>query len=149
MRDRTGGGVLLRRGSRGRRGRRVGGLGVFAGALWLSVAGLFAAPPAQAAPPATGGCAGRLVKALPFGAGEVRVYKTRTRACAVTVAHAHAPAGRRAMAVSIQPRGGAPVRDAGRFVRYAGPVAVPAINRCVYVKGGVAGGSVDSGWILC
>ncbi|MFD9336712.1 hypothetical protein ACFWBF_20290 [Streptomyces sp. NPDC060028] len=144
MRDRTGGGVLLRR---GRRGRRVAGLGVFAGALWLSAAGLFAAPPAQAAPPATGGCAGRLVKALPFATGEVRVYKTRTRACAVTVAHG--PGGRRAMAVSIQPRGGAPVRDAGQFVRHAGPVAVPVINRCVYVKGGVAGGSVDSGWILC
>ncbi|MEV6953173.1 hypothetical protein [Streptomyces sp. NPDC051183] len=126
------------------RGRWAAGLWVFAGALWLSVAGLFAAPPAQAA---TGGCPGRLVKALPFSTGEVRIYRTRTQVCAVTVARE--PGRRRAMAVSIQPRGGVPVRDAGRFTRYAGPVTVHVINRCVYVKGGVAAGSADSGWILC
>ncbi|MEU9103662.1 hypothetical protein AB0D54_04715 [Streptomyces xanthophaeus] len=117
---------------------------VFGAALWLGVGGLFAVPAAQAA---TGGCAGRLVKTVPVAAGEVRVYKSRTQVCAVTVARV--PGERRQMAVSIQPRGGVPVRDAGRFTRYAGPVVVGAINRCVYVKGDAGGGSVDSGWILC
>ncbi|MER5486703.1 hypothetical protein ABT024_26335 [Streptomyces sp. NPDC002812] len=112
--------------------------------LWLAVAGLLTAQPAQAA---TGGCAGNLVRTLPFSTGEVRVYKTRDRACAVAVARD--PGQRRAMSVSIQPRGGYPVRDAGQFTRYAGPVTVHAINRCVYVKGSVGAGSVDSGWILC
>ncbi|MGW1775374.1 hypothetical protein [Streptomyces sp. NPDC002104] len=111
--------------------------------LWLGAAGLLAAQPAQAA----GGCAGSLVRTLPFSTGEVRVYKTRDRACAMTVARQPGP--RRAMSVSIQPRGGFPVRDAGRFTRYAGPVDAHAINRCVYVKGSVGAGSVDSGWILC
>ncbi|MEU9373088.1 hypothetical protein AB0D94_04850 [Streptomyces sp. NPDC048255] len=126
------------------RGRRVAVLGVFGAALWLSVGGLFSAPPAQAA---TGGCAGRLAKTLPFATGEVRVYKSRNQACAVTVARE--PGKRRQMTVSIQPRGGVPVRDSGRFTRYAGPVVVGAISRCVYVKGDVSGGSADSGWILC
>ncbi|WP_412077941.1 hypothetical protein ACLF6K_27760 [Streptomyces xanthophaeus] len=125
-------------------GRRVAVLGVFGAALWLSVGGLFSAPPAQAA---TGGCAGRLAKTLPFATGEVRVYKSRNQACAVTVARE--PGKRRQMTVSIQPRGGVPVRDSGRFTRYAGPVVVGAISRCVYVKGDVSGGSADSGWILC
>ncbi|WP_371678461.1 hypothetical protein [Streptomyces sp. NBC_01276] len=119
-------------------------LGAFGAALWLVVGAVFAAAPAQAA---TGGCPGELVEALPFATGEVRVYKSRDRVCAVTVA---LRAGeRRHMWVSIQPRGGVPVGDAGQFTRYAGPVSVGAINRCVYVKGGVAAGSVDSGWILC
>ncbi|MCX4693259.1 hypothetical protein [Streptomyces sp. NBC_01408] len=126
------------------RGRRIAVLGVFGAALWLGVGGLFPAPAAQAA---AGGCAGRLAKTLPFATGEVRVYKSRTRACAVTVARG--PGERRQMTVSIQPRGGVPVRDSGRFTRYAGPVMVGAISRCVYVKGDVGGGSADSGWILC
>ncbi|MER7733772.1 hypothetical protein ABTX80_23050 [Streptomyces erythrochromogenes] len=84
---------------------------------------------------------------MSFDAGELRVYKSRTRACATAVART--PGERRRMAVSIQPRGGAPVRDAGRFTRYAGPVTVGAISRCVYVKGSVGAGSADSGWILC
>ncbi|MCX5198302.1 hypothetical protein OOK31_31185 [Streptomyces sp. NBC_00249] len=126
-----------------RRGAAVT-LGVFAVALGLGAAGLFAAPAAHAA---GDGCPGRLVKVLPFSTGEVRVYKTRTQACATAVA-LH-PGERRHMAVSIQPRGGIAVGDAGQFTRYAGPVTVGAINRCVYVKGSVAAGSVDSGWILC
>lgn len=133
----------------GKRGLWRGGrwgrcLGVFGTALWLVVGGLFAAAPAHAA---TGGCAGRLVKTLLFDTGEVRVYKSRTQACAVTVALG--PGQRRHMSVSIQPRGGVPVGDSGQFTRYAGPVSVGAINRCVYVKGSVAAGSVRSGWILC
>lgn len=134
-------------------GRWAGPLGVFAAAAWLSVGGLFAAPPARAAEAvgiaevADAGCAGRLARTLPFETGEVRVYKSRTQACAMAVARV--PGARRPMAVSVQPRGGAPVRDIGRFTRYAGPVTVGAINRCVYVKGSVGAGSVDSGWILC
>ncbi|MGW0751185.1 hypothetical protein [Streptomyces sp. NPDC002587] len=95
----------------------------------------------------TGSCAGRLARTLPIATGEVRVYKSRTQACAVAVARV--PGERREMAVSIQPRGGAPIRDIGRFTRYAGPVTVGAIGRCVYVKGSVGAGSADSGWILC
>ncbi|MFD9407852.1 hypothetical protein ACFWBN_12675 [Streptomyces sp. NPDC059989] len=134
---------------------------MFAAALWLCVGGLFAAPPAhaaqgtqtartgtaQGAQSAGAGCGGRLARTLPFDTGEVRVYKSRTQACAMTVARV--PGERRPMAVSIQPRGGVPVRDIGRFTRYAGPVTVGAINRCVYVKGSVGAGSADSGWILC
>ncbi|MFD3325895.1 hypothetical protein [Streptomyces sp. NPDC058701] len=96
---------------------------------------------------ASEGCGGRLARTLPFSTGEVRIYKSRTQACAMAVARV--PGERRPMEVSIQPRGGAPVRDVGRFTRYAGPVTVGAISRCVYVRGSVGAGSVDSGWILC
>lgn len=130
--------------ARNRYGRWAARAGVATGALWLGAAVLLTAQPAYAA---TGGCAGSLVRTLPFSTGEVRVYKSRDRACAVAVARK--PGQRRAMSVSIQPRGAFPVRDAGQFTRYAGPVTVHAINRCVYVKGSVGAGSVDSGWILC
>ncbi|MGW0362545.1 hypothetical protein [Streptomyces sp. NPDC002990] len=112
--------------------------------LWLCAGGLFAAPPVQAA---GGGCAGRLVKTVAFTTGEIRVFKSRTRACAMTVARV--PGERRRMEVSIQPRGGLPVRDAGRFTRYAGPVTVGAISRCVYVRGSVGSGYAATGWVLC
>ncbi|MET9958976.1 hypothetical protein ABZ128_07770 [Streptomyces sp. NPDC006326] len=125
------------------RGRGSAAAAVVAAVLALCAGGLLAAPSAQAA----SGCAGQLVRTLPFSGGEVRVYKSRTQACAMTVASD--PGARRPMSVSIQPRGGVPVRDAGQFTRYAGPVTVGAINRCVYVKGSVAAGSVESGWILC
>ncbi len=126
------------------RGRGAASARVLVAGLMLCAGGLLAAPPVHAA---TGGCGGDLVRTLPLQAGEVRVYKSRTQACAVTVARD--PGRRRAMAVSIQPRGGVPVRDAGQFTRYAGPVTVGAISRCVYVKGSIEAGSVDSGWILC
>ncbi|MFF5704174.1 hypothetical protein ACFY7H_16955 [Streptomyces sp. NPDC012794] len=120
-------------------------LGVFGAALWLAVGGVFAtAPEARAA---AGGCPGQLVRTLPLPGAEVRVYKSRTQVCAVNVALA--PGERRFMEVSVQPRGGVPVGDAGQFTRYAGPVTVGAISRCVYVRGSVAAGSVESGWILC
>ncbi|KOG44524.1 hypothetical protein ADK75_35245 [Streptomyces virginiae] len=119
-------------------------MGVFVAALWLCAGGLLTPPAARAA---TEGCAGRLARTVPFGTGEVRVYKSRNQACAMAVARDFGE--RRRMAVSIQPRGGAPVREAGGFTRYAGPVTVGAISRCVYVKGSVGAGSVDSGWILC
>ncbi|MEU7066295.1 hypothetical protein [Streptomyces sp. NPDC046161] len=128
--------------------------GVFAAALWLVGGALPTASPARAATAtATAAerdrCAGRPAKGVPFpsGGGELRVYKSRARVCAVTLA-SH-PGERRRMAVSVQPRGGVPVADAGRFTRYAGPVTVGAISRCVYARGNVAAGSADSGWILC
>ncbi len=127
-----------------RRARRAASLGIFATVLWLCVGGLFTAPPAQAA---ADGCGGRLTRTVSFDTGELRVYKSRNQACAVTVARV--PGERRQMAVSIQPRGGAPVREAGRFTRHAGPVTVGAITRCVYVRGSVGAGSATSGWILC
>lgn len=130
--------------ARNRNGRWAARAVVATVSLWLGAAALLTAQPAYAA---TGGCAGNLVRTLPFSTGEVRVYKSRDRACAVTVARE--PGLRRSMSVSIQPRGGYPVRDAGQFTRYAGPVSVHAINRCVYVKGSVGAGSVASGWILC
>lgn len=142
---------------KGRRGRGRGAvpLGVFTAALWLCVGGLFPGSAAHATEAGTGAgagagawlCAGRLVRTVPFEAGELRVYKSRTQACALAVARV--PGERRQMVVSVQPRGGAPVRDAGRFTRYAGPVTVGAINRCVRVKGGVGTGSAATGWILC
>lgn len=119
-------------------------LGVFGGALWLAVGGVFAAPAASAA---AGGCAGELVKTMPLPGAEVRVFKSRNQVCAMTVALR--PGERRHMAVSVQPRGGVPVGDAGQFARHAGPVTVGAISRCVYVRGEMAAGSVESGWILC
>lgn len=149
-------------------------MGVFTAALSLCAGGLFAESPARAATvrgggvpvgsaqvgsaqagavqagavrAASEGCGGRLARTLPFSTGEVRIYKSRTQACAMAVARV--PGERRPMEISIQPRGGAPVRDAGRFTRYAGPVTVGAISRCVYVRGSVGAGSVDSGWILC
>ncbi|MFJ3879568.1 hypothetical protein ACIPW5_19200 [Streptomyces sp. NPDC090077] len=129
----------------GRKGRgRVVSLGVFGGALWLAVGGVFAAPPASAA---VGGCGGELVRTMPLPGAEVRVFKSRTQVCAMTVALR--PGERRHLAVSVQPRGGVPVGDAGQFTRYAGPVTVGAVNRCVYVRGAAAAGSVESGWILC
>ncbi|MBT2407650.1 MULTISPECIES: hypothetical protein [unclassified Streptomyces] len=133
----------MRYGGNGR-GRLAASLGVFATALVFCAGGLLMAPPAQAA---AGACEGRLVTSLPFSTGELRVYKSRTRACAMTVAAR--PGTRRFMSVSIQPRGGVPVRDSGQFSRYAGPVSVAAISRCVYVKGSVGAGSAESGWILC
>ncbi|MFC6985182.1 hypothetical protein [Streptomyces cirratus] len=114
---------------------RALGLGAFAAALWLVGGALLTAPPARAATAGGDRCTGRLAKAVPFpaGEGELRVYKSRARVCAVTVASR--PGERRRMAVSVQPRGGVPVADAGRFTRYAGPVTVGAISRCVYVRG--------------
>lgn len=133
----------MRYGGNGR-GRLAASLGVFAATLSFCAGGLLMAPSAQAAGSA---CEGRLVTSLSFSTGELRIYKSRTRACAVAVAAR--PGERRSMSVSIQPRGGVPVRDSGQFTRYAGPVTVAAISRCVYVKGSVGAGSVESGWILC
>ncbi|SCK44572.1 hypothetical protein YUWDRAFT_03802 [Streptomyces sp. AmelKG-D3] len=98
---------------------------------------------AQAAP----GCSGRPAKTVAFATGELRVYKSRTQACAVAVAKA--PGKKRAMSVTLQPRGGRVVKDSGSFTTMAGPVTVDALNRCVRATGAVAGKSASTGWILC
>lgn len=92
-------------------------------------------------------CAGRPRTTVKFATGELRVYKSRAYACATAVAAK--PGKRRPMAVTIQPRGGHPVTDSGRYTRQAGPVTVHALNRCVRVSGVVAGGSGRTSWILC
>ncbi|MGW2559004.1 hypothetical protein ACWCXB_07095 [Streptomyces sp. NPDC001514] len=92
-------------------------------------------------------CTGRPSKTVGFAAGELRIYKTRQYVCALTVARQ--PGTRRAMAVSLQPRGGRAAVDKGRFVQQAGPVTVHALNRCVRASGSIAGKSVSTGWILC
>lgn len=92
-------------------------------------------------------CAGRPAKTLKFKTGELRIYKTRSYACALAVAAE--PGARRRMSVQIQPRGGRPVVDSGSFTRQAGPVTVHALNRCVRVSGTIAGKTGTTGWILC
>ncbi|MFJ4837557.1 hypothetical protein [Streptomyces sp. NPDC088746] len=112
------------------------------GALVL-VTGPVGQAPAHAASP----CSGRLVKTVKFSTGSLRVYKSRAYACAVTVAKK--PGARRAMRVSLQPRGGRAVVDSGRFTALAGPVTVHALNRCVRASGSVGGSSGSTGWIGC
>uniref|UniRef100_A0AAU2VX21 Secreted protein n=1 Tax=Streptomyces sp. NBC_00008 TaxID=2903610 RepID=A0AAU2VX21_9ACTN len=92
-------------------------------------------------------CAGRPAKTLKFGTGELRVYRTRSYACALAVAVK--PGARRKMSVQIQPRGGRPVVDKGSFTQQAGPVTVHALNRCVRVSGTISGKTGTTGWILC
>ncbi|MFD7719617.1 hypothetical protein [Streptomyces sp. NPDC059814] len=92
-------------------------------------------------------CAGRPAKTLGFGTGELRVYRTRSYACALAVAAK--PGARRRMSVQIQPRGGHPVVDSGNFTRQAGPVTVHALNRCVRVSGTISGRTGSTDWILC
>jgi hypothetical protein len=112
------------------------------GALVL-VTGPVGQTPAQAASP----CSGRLVKTVTFATGSLRVHKSRAYACAVTVARK--PGARRAMRVSLQPRGGRAVVDSGKFTALAGPVTVHALNRCVRATGSVGGSSGSTGWIGC
>ncbi|MFI6960419.1 hypothetical protein [Streptomyces sp. NPDC050255] len=92
-------------------------------------------------------CAGRPAKTVKFSTGELRVYRTRSYACAVAVAAK--PGKRRPMSVQIQPRGGRPVIDRGSFTQRAGPVTVHALNRCVRASGTIAGKTGTTGWILC
>ncbi|MFJ8748433.1 hypothetical protein ACIREO_03670 [Streptomyces sp. NPDC102441] len=113
------------------------------GALVLALGPVGSSPAQAAASP----CAGRLVKEVTFSTGSLRVHKSRAYACAVTVAKK--PGARRAMRVSLQPRGGRAVVDSGKFTKLAGPVTVHALNRCVRASGSVGGSSGSTGWILC
>ncbi|MGC4946374.1 hypothetical protein ACLQ2N_09250 [Streptomyces sp. DT224] len=92
-------------------------------------------------------CAGRPKKTVKFATGELRVYTSRAYACVTAVAAR--PGKRRPMSVTIQPRGGLPVTDSGRYTRRAGPVTVHALNRCVRVSGSVGGKGARTSWILC
>ncbi|HWU05838.1 MAG TPA: hypothetical protein VN520_05495 [Streptomyces sp.] len=113
----------------------------------LGALGLVLGPTGTAPAQAAVACSGRLVKTVTFPAGSLRVYKSRAYACAVTVARK--PGARRAMRVSLQPRGGRAVVDSGRFTELAGPVTVHALNRCVRASGSVGSSSGSTGWILC
>ncbi|GGT11278.1 hypothetical protein GCM10010207_07600 [Streptomyces atratus] len=92
-------------------------------------------------------CAGRPAKTVEFKTGELRVYKSRSYACAVAVAKKQGP--RRTMSVRIQARGGSPVSDSGRYTQQAGPVTVHALNRCVRASATISGKSGSTDWILC
>ncbi|GHB22708.1 hypothetical protein GCM10010377_10680 [Streptomyces viridiviolaceus] len=112
----------------------------------LTVAGLLTVALPQDAQ-AAAYCPGRKVRTLPFSTGTVLVHKRGGYVCAVTVPEK--PGTKRKMSVSVQARGGRPVVDEGRYAYRAGPVTVYAGQRCVWVKGAVARGSVSSGRILC
>ncbi|MFV0135879.1 hypothetical protein ACLGIH_22135 [Streptomyces sp. HMX87] len=116
------------------------------GVAVLTASGLLAVAAPQEAH-AAASCPGRKVRTLPFSAGTVLVYKRNGYVCAVTVPQRHGT--KRLMSVSVQPRGGRPVVDEGRFAYRAGPVTVHAGQRCVWVRGKVSRGAVSSGWILC
>ncbi|MFJ3700722.1 MULTISPECIES: hypothetical protein [Streptomyces] len=113
----------------------------------LGALGLVLGPTGSAPAHAASACSGRLVKTVTFSTGSLRVYKSRAYACAVSVAEK--PGARRAMRVSLQPRGGRAVVDSGKFTQLAGPVTVHALNRCVRASGSVGGSSGSTGWILC
>ncbi|MER5553556.1 hypothetical protein ABT001_18125 [Streptomyces sp. NPDC002793] len=113
----------------------------------LGAFGLVLGPAGSAPAQAASSCSGRLVKTVAFSTGSLRVYESRAYACAVTVAKK--PGTRRAMRVSLQPRGGRAVVDSGRFTELAGPVKVHALNRCVRATGSIGGSSGSTGWIMC
>jgi len=116
-------------------------------AVLMAVATLTVAGPGAQRADAAAPCAGRHVKTVKFSTGELRVYKSRNYACAVTLAKR--PGAKRAISISLQPRGGRAAVDKGRFTRQAGPVTVHALHRCVRATGAVSGVSRSTGWILC
>ncbi|MCX4969486.1 hypothetical protein OHA98_32965 [Streptomyces sp. NBC_00654] len=113
----------------------------------IAAVGLVLGMPTAPAAHAATSCTGRPAKTVAFATGELRVYKSRAYACAVTVAKK--PGKRRAMSVSLQPRGGRAVSDSGKYTKLAGPVTVHALNRCVRASGSIGGASASTGWILC
>ncbi|MCX4823247.1 hypothetical protein OG883_25845 [Streptomyces sp. NBC_01142] len=127
--------------------RRLGRLLARGLAVLTVVATLALAGPGTQRADAAVQCAGRHLKTVKFTTGELRIYKSRQYACAVTVARK--PGARRAMLVSLQARGGRPAMDSGRFTRQAGPVTVPARDRCVRATGSVSGVKRSTGWVLC
>ncbi|MFJ3906867.1 hypothetical protein [Streptomyces sp. NPDC090025] len=92
-------------------------------------------------------CAGRPTRTVGFATGELRLYRTRAYVCALAVAKRTGPP--RPMKVSLQPRGGRPAVNEGRYARQTGPVTVHALNRCVRAGATVDGRSTATGWILC
>ncbi|CAM5414133.1 hypothetical protein AB0M94_39780 [Streptomyces xanthochromogenes] len=115
-------------------------------AVLAAAGGLVVFGPAGGSADAAAPCAGRPVKAVGFGAGELRLYKGNGYACAVTAAKN--PGTRRRMSVTIQARGSAPAGDSGAYTQLAGPVTVHAGSRCVRATGAIAGGgSAQTGWV--
>ncbi|GAA3484436.1 hypothetical protein GCM10018966_089680 [Streptomyces yanii] len=137
-----------------RNGKTAGGGGtgrrvlvqVFVLALVTAV-GLVLGGPGAGSADAASSCGGRLAKTVTFSTGEVRIFRSRSYACAITVAKKPGP--RRKMSVMIQVRGGRPVADSGMFTKQTGRVTVHALHRCVRAAGSVAGKSGATGWILC
>ena len=115
--------------------------------LTASVLLALAAPGDARAVTGSSPCAGRQVRTLSFTTGSVHVYRGNGYVCAFTVQKN--PGTRRQMSISVQARGGRPVKREGRLPRRVGPVTVYAGHRCVWVRGSVGRGSVSSGWILC
>ncbi|MEU9704821.1 hypothetical protein [Streptomyces sp. NPDC047981] len=113
----------------------------------LTATTLTLAGPAVATADAASLCVGRPSKTVTFPGGELRLYRSRQYVCATTVA-TH-PGARRAMSLSLQPRGGRPAVDSGRYTRQAGPITVHALNRCVRASGSIAGRGTSTGWVLC
>lgn len=141
-------GLLVTRGTERHGGRIRRGVPCRLLALALTTAlGLVVGGVEASSADAASVCAGRPGKTVKFSTGELRVYRTRSYACAVAVAAK--PGKRRAMSVQIQPRGGRPVIDSGSFTQRAGPVTVHALNRCVRASGTIAGKTGTTGWILC
>ncbi|WP_282796021.1 hypothetical protein [Streptomyces sp. CC224B] len=124
------------------RSRLAAGAAALAVALLCALAGPGAGTAHAASP-----CPGHKIRTLAFATGKVVLYKKRGFVCAVT--YAKNTRGRKPMAISVQARGSRPVRDAGRYVRLAGPVKVHAGHRCVWVRGSVSGRGVSTGWTLC
>ncbi|MFJ4575596.1 hypothetical protein ACIP4W_30140 [Streptomyces sp. NPDC088846] len=113
----------------------------------LAAVGLVLTGTAANSADAATACAGRPARTVPFKTGELRIFKSRAYACAVAVAKK--PGSRRPMSVTLQPRGGSPVTDSGRYTAQAGPVTVHALNRCVRASATISGKSGSTGWILC
>lgn len=92
-------------------------------------------------------CSGRKVRTLHFSTGQVQVFKNRGYVCAVTLPKRTGK--RQWMSVSVQARGSRPVLNRGSFRRYAGPVAVHAGHRRIWIRGIVGRDDVSSGWVRC
>ncbi|MFD7547462.1 hypothetical protein [Streptomyces sp. NPDC059816] len=123
---------------------RTGAL--FTTALTL-VSLLVLAGPAVTSTEAASSCAGRVVRTLQLGAGEVVVHKNSRWVCAVTTAHRRGDL--RHMTVGVQARGSREVVKRGWFRKRSVPVTVYAGQRCVRVAGSISGQHRRSAWILC
>ncbi|MFF0432017.1 hypothetical protein ACFYU9_07315 [Streptomyces sp. NPDC004327] len=127
--------------------RQARRLSLYLLSLALAAAALVLAGPGTGSADAVSACVGRPTRTVAFATGELRIYRTRQYVCALAVARRTGPP--RPMSVSLQPRGGRPAVNAGRFRFQAGPVTVHALNRCVRAAATVDGRATATGWILC
>ncbi|MFI8965539.1 hypothetical protein ACIGO8_25900 [Streptomyces sp. NPDC053493] len=137
----------VRRPSTSRPPSAVRRLSAYLLALCVAAGLLVVAGPGAGSAGAVSVCTGRPVRTVGFATGELRLYRTRSYACAVVVAKNPGPA--RPMSVSLQPRGGRAAVSAGRFGRQTAPVTVHALHRCVRAAATVSGRGTGTGWILC